>query len=132
MYSCNLFSHLTLLPVVLVPTSLAKGVGDTFLATMIRITIWVTVEITTDRYITPLSDQNLAPVQKPVATPSTPKSPNLVSPSNSVPYIVRRTKAAGVSSTLVGTEVIPNPAPTSLLDALRWPSAESDSRLGMS
>src|SRR5579863_8959289 len=85
-----------------------------------------------DRYITPLIDQNLAPLQKPVATPSTPKSPNLVSPSNSVPYIVRRTRAAGVSSTLLSTEVIPNPAPTSLLDALRRPSVGSESRFGMS
>jgi hypothetical protein len=34
--------------------------------------------------------------QKPDATPSTPKSPNLVSPSSSVPYIVLRIKGASL------------------------------------
>ena len=78
------------------------------------------------------TNQNLPPGQKPVATPSTPKSPNLVSPSSSVPYIVRRTEAIGVSSRRTGTGVIPNPTPTSLLDALCWISIESESGLGVS
>jgi hypothetical protein len=33
-----------------------KKVGDTFLATMIRITIWVTIEMLTDRYISHTTD----------------------------------------------------------------------------
>src|SRR5882757_3301558 len=54
----------------------------------------------------------------PVATPSTPKSPNLVSSSNSVPYIVRRAGGTGVPSSIavVRKTVSPKPDATSLLD----------------
>lgn len=62
--------------------------------------------------------QCLPPAQKPVATPSTPKSPNRVSPSNSVPYIVRRAGGTGVPSSVaaVRNTVSPKPEATSLLD----------------
>lgn len=55
----------------------------------------------------------------PVATPSTPKSPNRVSPSSSVPYIVRFIGGAGVSGGSGSVLLIPKDIPISVLDATR-------------
>ena len=66
--------------------------------------------------------QNLPPAQNPDATPSTPKSPNLVSPSNSVPYIVRFAGGAGVPCSVADVlmAVRPRPDATSLLEGALW------------
>ena len=61
-----------------------------------------------------------APTQKPAAaTPSTPKSPKRVSPSSSVPYIVRFICAPGVSGGRGSVLLIPSWMPTSVLDTVR-------------
>lgn len=66
-----------------------------------------------------------APVQNPVATPSTPKSPKRVSPSSSVPYIVRFIGRAGVSGA-VGRGMIPGKIKVPDVDGgRRIPAADS-------
>ena len=63
--------------------------------------------------------RRVSPAQNPEATPSTPKSPNRVSLSSSVPYIVRFICAPGVSGGKGRVLLMPSWMPTSVLDTVR-------------